>query len=180
VDTQLRRRAARRLRRRINRCGDTWHLGELFCNVNGEVVYLWRGVDQDGDTLDVLVQKWRSAKPAQRFFQRLSKGLRYSPSVIVTDKISFIIDGRDSSGGTCAYRVFVDGKPIALIRNGERVDVYIEPGDHVLGVRTDGFCGGGTAETGAQLSNGQWKRYRISSGQDGTLQLSPTAFWLRC
>jgi len=50
---------------------------------------------------------------------------------------------RDSGlmGAACTSRVFVDGKPIALMRNGERVDVYIEPGDHVLGVRPDGFCG---------------------------------------
>src|ERR1700674_560961 len=47
---------ARRLRRRIGRYGDTWHLDELFCKVNGELVYLWRAVDRDGETLDVLVQ----------------------------------------------------------------------------------------------------------------------------
>ena len=44
---------ARRLRRRIGRYGDTWHLDEVFCKVNGELVYLWRAVDQDGETLDV-------------------------------------------------------------------------------------------------------------------------------
>jgi putative transposase len=82
---------ARRLRRRIGRYGDTWHLDEVFCKVNGELVYLWRAVDQEGETLDVLVQKRRNAKAAKRFFRRLLKGLRYSPRVIVTDKLSSYI-----------------------------------------------------------------------------------------
>src|SRR5258708_16885677 len=34
---------ARRLRRRRGRPGDTWHLGEGFCKINGERLYLWRG-----------------------------------------------------------------------------------------------------------------------------------------
>ena len=23
--------------------GDIWHLDEVFCNINGQLVYLWRG-----------------------------------------------------------------------------------------------------------------------------------------
>lgn len=79
---------ARGLRRRIRRGGDTWHLDEVFCRVNGELVYLWRAVDQDGETLDVLVQQRRNAKAAKRFFRKLLKGLCYSPRAIVTDKLS--------------------------------------------------------------------------------------------
>ena len=79
---------ARRLRRRIGRGRDTWHLDEVFCRVNGELVYLWRAVDQDWETLDVLVQKRRNAKAATRFFRKPLKGLRYSPRAIVTDKLS--------------------------------------------------------------------------------------------
>ena len=37
---------ARRLRARRDPCGDTWHLDEIFCKINGELVYLWRAVDQ--------------------------------------------------------------------------------------------------------------------------------------
>ena len=49
---------------RCNRCGcgDTWHLDEVFLKINGEQVYLWRAVDQDGEVLDILVQKRRIAK----------------------------------------------------------------------------------------------------------------------
>ena len=39
--------------------------------------YLWRVVDQDGDVLDILVQKRRDKKAAKKFFRKLLKGLRY-------------------------------------------------------------------------------------------------------
>jgi len=41
---------ARRLRYRSRDYGDTWHLDEVFCKIHGELVYLWRAVDQDGET----------------------------------------------------------------------------------------------------------------------------------
>ena len=48
---------ARRLRKREGRLGDTWYLDEVFIKIRGELHYLWRAVDQDGDTIDILVQK---------------------------------------------------------------------------------------------------------------------------
>src|SRR5215813_13612441 len=50
---------ARQLRHRQGRPGDTWHLDELVVTMNGERHYLWRAVDQDGDVLDILIQKRR-------------------------------------------------------------------------------------------------------------------------
>jgi putative transposase len=50
---------ARRLRCRQGRLGDTWHLDELFVNIQGRQQYLWRAVDQDGDVIDILVQARR-------------------------------------------------------------------------------------------------------------------------
>ena len=78
---------ARSLRRRQGRPGDTWFLGEVFVSVNGERRYLWRAVDQDGDVLDILVQKGRDKRAAKRFSLKLLKGLRYVPHMIVTDKL---------------------------------------------------------------------------------------------
>jgi putative transposase len=78
---------ARRLRRRRSRPGDTWHLDEVFCKINGQLVYLWRAVDQSGEVLDILVQKRRDTKAAKRFFRKLLKTLRYVPRAIVTDKL---------------------------------------------------------------------------------------------
>ncbi len=67
---------AKGIRRRQPRPGDTWFLDEVFITINGERHYLWRAVDQDGDVLDILVQKHRDKRAAKRFFRKLLKGLR--------------------------------------------------------------------------------------------------------
>ena len=59
------------LRRRQPRPGDKWHLDEVFLTINGRRQYLWRAVDQDGNVLDILVQRRRDAKAAKRFFGKL-------------------------------------------------------------------------------------------------------------
>ena len=56
--------------------------------INGITGYRWRGIDQHGNVLDVLVQSRRNAKAAKRFFRKLLKGLRYVPRVLVTDKLA--------------------------------------------------------------------------------------------
>lgn len=75
------------LRRRRGRPGDKWHLDEMVVKINGVGHYLWRAVDQDGIVLDVLVQARRDARAAKKFFRKLLKGLRYTPRVLVTDKL---------------------------------------------------------------------------------------------
>jgi len=75
------------VRRESPRPGDRWHLDEVFLKINGRVHYLWRAVDQDGDALDILVQRRRDRKAAKKFFRKLLKGLRYVPRVIITDKL---------------------------------------------------------------------------------------------
>jgi putative transposase len=78
---------AKRLRCRQGRLGDTWHLDEVFVTIGGERRYLWRAVDQDGEVLDILVQKRRDKHAAKRFFRKLLKGLQYIPHKMVTDKL---------------------------------------------------------------------------------------------
>jgi putative transposase len=78
---------ANELRHRRPRCGDKWHLDEVFLTIRGERQYLWRAVDQDGIVLDILVQSRRNKNAAKRFFRKLLKGLQYVPRVIITDKL---------------------------------------------------------------------------------------------
>jgi putative transposase len=59
----------------------------VFLKINGRLHYLWRAVDQDGDVLDILVQRHRDKKGAKKFFRKLLKGLQYVPNVIITDKL---------------------------------------------------------------------------------------------
>jgi putative transposase len=67
--------------------GDVWHMDEMMLNIQGAQYYLWRAVDQDGDTLDILIQKRKNKKAALRFFRKLLKGQGSSPNRIVTDKL---------------------------------------------------------------------------------------------
>ena len=78
---------ARKLKKRQGRQGGTWHIDEMFVTIQGEQQYLWRAVDQDGEVVDVFLQKRRDGKAAKRFFRRLLRKHRGEPRKIVTDKL---------------------------------------------------------------------------------------------
>ena len=78
---------ANEVRRRLPRPGDQWHLDEVYLKIKGQLHYLWRAVDQDGQMLDILLQTRRDKRAAKRFFKKLLKGLCYVPRVVVTDKL---------------------------------------------------------------------------------------------
>ena len=54
------------------------------CWLNG---VLWWAVDQDGEVVDVFLQKRRGEKAAKRFFKRLLRKHKGEPRKIVTDKL---------------------------------------------------------------------------------------------
>ena len=68
---------ANALRRRQPKRGDKWHLDEVVLTIKGQHHYLWRAVDQEGHTLDVLAQRRHDRQAAKRFFRKLLKGLQY-------------------------------------------------------------------------------------------------------
>ena len=53
----------------------------------GSSKYLWRAVGQDGDILDILVQRQRNKQAAVRGFRRLLKGQGREPRWLITDKL---------------------------------------------------------------------------------------------
>jgi putative transposase len=63
-----------------------WHLDEVFVKINGEMHYLWRAVDHEGEVLESFATKRRDRKAALKFLRKIMK--RYgNPHVIVTDKL---------------------------------------------------------------------------------------------
>jgi putative transposase len=48
-----------------------WHLDEVFVRINGELHYLWRAVDHEGEVLESSVTKRRDRKAALEQFQTL-------------------------------------------------------------------------------------------------------------
>jgi len=79
---------ARSIKKRRGSIGDTWYMDEVYIvTVRGERLYMWRAVDQDGDVLDILVQKRKDKQSAVRFFKKLMRGQGCSARKIVTDKL---------------------------------------------------------------------------------------------
>jgi putative transposase len=63
-----------------------WHLDEVYVRINGELHFLWRAVDHEGEVLEVFVTKTRDRKAALRFLKKAMK--RYGhPKLIVTDQL---------------------------------------------------------------------------------------------
>ena len=78
---------ATRLKRSHQGYGDTFFIDEVFIKMDGKQHYLWRAVDQDGEVVDVFLQKRRDGRAAKRFFKRLLKKHSNEPRKIVTDKL---------------------------------------------------------------------------------------------
>jgi putative transposase len=57
---------ARELRRRRSRPTSQWHLDEMAVMISGKQFWLWRAVDDEGEVLDLLVQRRRDKTAAGR------------------------------------------------------------------------------------------------------------------
>ena len=53
---------AQNLRRSRPRPTGRWHLDEMVVKISGKRMWLWRAVDDEGEVLDVLVQKRRNTR----------------------------------------------------------------------------------------------------------------------
>src|ERR1019366_7323318 len=63
-----------------------WHVDEVYVKINGELHYLWRAVDHEGEVLESFVSKARDKPAALKFIKKAMK--RYGgPKTIVTDKL---------------------------------------------------------------------------------------------
>jgi hypothetical protein len=85
---------------------------------------------------------------------------------------------RDSGfmGSACTIRVFVDAVPVADLAPAEKVEIFVPMGEHIVGVTSNGICGGGVAETAVVIGLERQKILRIASGQSGDIYLQPSAF----
>lgn len=75
-------------RQRVNRMHGfrhwRWHVDEMYVKLNGEMVYLWRAVDHEGEVLESYVTKKRDKSAALQFFRKTLKR-HGQPKAIVTD-----------------------------------------------------------------------------------------------
>jgi putative transposase len=76
-----------------------WHLDDMYVKLNGEMVYLWRAVDQEGEVLESYVTRTRDKEAALRFIKRAMK--RYGKvETITTDGLRSYKAALDELGCT--------------------------------------------------------------------------------
>ena len=78
---------ARELRSRRHRPTSQWHLDEMAVLIGGKRFWLWRAVDDEGEVLDLLVQRRRDKNAAVKLMRKLIKKQGFAPGVLVTDKL---------------------------------------------------------------------------------------------
>jgi transposase-like protein len=78
---------AKELRRRRHRPTSHWHLDEMAVLIAGRRFWLWRAVDDEGEVLDLLVQRRRDKTAAVKLMRKLLKKHGFAPDVLVTDKL---------------------------------------------------------------------------------------------
>ena len=78
---------ARELARRRPRPTARWHLDEMAVMIAGKKFWLWRAVDDEGEVLELLVQRRRNKVAALKLLRKLLKKQGFAPDVLVTDKL---------------------------------------------------------------------------------------------
>ena len=78
---------ARALRKRRPAPSPRWHLDEIVCNVRGRRMYLWRAVDDEGEVLDLVMQRQRDTQAALKLLERLLRNQPVAPVAVVTDRL---------------------------------------------------------------------------------------------
>jgi transposase-like protein len=76
---------AANLRRRKAPASPRWRLDEMVSTIAGERVYIWRAVDDEGEMMDMIVQKQHDTKAALRLMRRLLHNQHVEPESITTD-----------------------------------------------------------------------------------------------
>ncbi len=75
-----------------------WHLDEMVVKVGGKRMWLWRAVDDEGEVLDVLLQKRRNKGAALKLLRKLLKN-QGRPESIVTDGLASYRAAMKALGG---------------------------------------------------------------------------------
>lgn len=81
-----------------------WHLDELYVKINGEMVYLWRAVDHEGEVLESYVTKTRDKAAALAFMKKALKR-HSSPAEITTDGLRSYGAAMDELGNRAKQRI---------------------------------------------------------------------------
>jgi hypothetical protein len=78
----------------------------------------------------------------------------------------------------CAIAIYVDGQQAGRLNAGQKATFYVQPGTLAIGAAYtgSGICSMGSdrIEREATAKNGAVKKYRVSTGGDGRIDILPT------
>lgn len=88
-----------------------------------------------------------------------------------------VIIKRDAGyfGLDCANVVSVDGRKVAQLNPAERLELHLDPKEHVLAVSRGSKCGGEIKELSVTADPSTPKTYRVWVGPNGLLEFGRTA-----
>jgi transposase-like protein len=78
---------AKELRCRRHRPNSHWDLDEMAVLIAGRRFLLWRAVNDEGEVLDLLVQRRRDKGAAVKLIRKLLKKHGFAPDLLVTDQL---------------------------------------------------------------------------------------------
>lgn len=74
-------------------------------------------------------------------------------------------------GAACDMQIFLGGQKVGIMGTSEKLQLFLEPKDYVLGAYP-GMCGGGLVETKVILHTNETKFYRVAHDASGSIILS--------
>jgi hypothetical protein len=99
-----------------------WHLDEMYVKINGEMHYLWRAVDQEGEVLESFVSKTRDKAAALKF---IKKALRRHGSPKAITRWPEVLQGGDEGD---RQRQEAGGGPLGQQQGGEQPPALAKAG----------------------------------------------------
>ncbi|MEQ8964996.1 MAG: IS6 family transposase [Azospirillaceae bacterium] len=125
---------ARRLRRRRPPPSPRWDLDKMAIRIGEERLYLWRAVDDEGEVLDVLVQRRRHRAAALKLMCRLPKRQGVAPTRVTTDRLRSYgaafaelgLSARHGHGPRLNNRAEASRQPVR--RRGRKLQRFESPG----------------------------------------------------
>ncbi|RAP36525.1 IS6 family transposase, partial [Candidatus Marinamargulisbacteria bacterium SCGC AAA071-K20] len=107
----------REFRKRKKRVGTSWNMDETYIKVNLKSVYLYRAVDQDGQTIDFLLRKKRDTQADKQFFRKTIKNNG------VTEKMNIDKSGSNTDGIKAINK---ENDTAIIIRRNKYMNNHIE------------------------------------------------------
>ncbi len=147
----------------------SWRMDETYIKVRGAWTYLYRAVDQDGQTLDFMLSERRDTAAARRFFKR-AVGTNGVPDRIAIDKSGANLAGLQ---GLNVILKFTGAGRIINIIQSKYLNNIVEQDHRFIKQITRPMLGFKAFHSAAATLAGIETAHMIRKGQLGQTEISP-------